>query len=116
MRLLQLHSDSIEYQPIAKEIKGAEEIQSKVSVKFEDLVVAFVAVESTDDESVALRAVEEIKKYLDTVKCARLLLYPYAHLSSDLAPPAEARKVIRSLYSIAKQSLPDVQYAPFGWT
>ena len=62
MRLLQLHSDFIEYEPIEKEIRDAEEISSKAKVRFEDLVVAFVAVENGDDESVAREAAAEIKK------------------------------------------------------
>ena len=68
MRLLQLHSDFIEYEPIEKEIRDAEEIALKSKIRLEDLVVAFVAVENRDDESVAKMAVDEIKKYLDTVK------------------------------------------------
>lgn len=116
MRLLQLHSDFIEYEPIEKEIRDAEEISSKSKVKLEDLVVAFVAVESGDDESVAKAAVDEIKKYLDTVKSSRLLVYPYAHLSSDLAPPSVAAGIIKSVESFAKESIDQVHRAPFGWT
>jgi threonyl-tRNA synthetase len=116
MRLLQLHSDFIEYEPIEKEIRDAEEIASRSKVKLEDLVVAFVAVESGDDESVAKAAVDEIKKYLDTVKSSRLLVYPYAHLSSDLAPPSVAAGIIKSVESFAKGSIDQVYRAPFGWT
>jgi threonyl-tRNA synthetase len=116
MRLLQLHSDFIEYEPIEKEIRDAEEIASKSRVRLEDLVVAFVAVESGDDESVARAAVDEIKKYLDTVKSSKLLVYPYAHLSSDLAPPVAAANLIRSVEDFAKESVNQVYRAPFGWT
>jgi threonyl-tRNA synthetase len=116
MRLLQLHSDFIEYEPIEKEIRDAEDIASKSKVRLEDLVVAFVAVENGDDESVAKAAVEEIKKYLDTVKSGRLLVYPYAHLSSDLAPPSAAVGIIKSVESFAKGSIGQVYRAPFGWT
>ncbi|HEY3094853.1 MAG TPA: threonine--tRNA ligase [Nitrososphaera sp.] len=116
MRLLQLHSDFIEYEPIEKEIKDAEDIASKSKVRLEDLVVAFVAVENGDDESVAKAAVDEIKKYLDTVKSGRLLVYPYAHLSSDLAPPSEAVGIIKSVEGFAKGSIDQVYRAPFGWT
>ena len=116
MRLLQLHSDFIEYEPIAKEIKSAEDIQSKSKVRLEELVVVFVAAEAGDDQEVVKGAFAEIKKYLDTVKNARLLIYPYAHLSSNLAPPAEAYKLIRSLEGLAKETVPEVHYAPFGWT
>ncbi|HEY8140455.1 MAG TPA: threonine--tRNA ligase [Nitrososphaera sp.] len=116
MRLLQLHSDFIEYEPIAKEIRDAEEIKSKAKVRLEDLVVAFVAVESADDENVAKEAAGEITKYLATVKCNRLLVYPYAHLSSDLAPPGVAAGLVRSVEAAAKESASEVHRAPFGWT
>ncbi|MEM3094932.1 MAG: threonine--tRNA ligase [Nitrososphaera sp.] len=117
MRLLQLHSDFIEYEPIEKEIRDAEDITSKSKVRLEDLVVAFVAVENGDDESIAKAAVDEIKKYLDTVKSGRLLVYPYAHLSSDLAPPGVAAGIIKSVESFAKgSSIGQVYRAPFGWT
>jgi threonyl-tRNA synthetase len=116
MRLLHLHSDFIEYEPIEKEIRDAEEVVLTTKIRLEDLVVAFVAVENRDDESVARMAVDEIKKYLDTVKSSRLLVYPYAHLSSDLAPPAVAIDVIKSVESFARESINQVYRAPFGWT
>ena len=46
----------------------------------------------------------------------RLLVYPYAHLSSDLAPPALAIDMIKSVESFAKGSIKQVYRAPFGWT
>src|SRR5918997_347244 len=116
MRLLQLHSDFIEYEPIQKEIRDAEDIISKSKIRLEDLVVAFVAVENRDDESIAKMAVVDIKKYLDMVKSTRLLIYPYAHLSSDLAPPTVAIDIIKSLESFAKGTINQVYRAPFGWT
>jgi threonyl-tRNA synthetase len=116
MRLLQLHSDFIEYEPIEKEIRDAEDIASKSRVRLEDLVVAFVAVENGDDESVAKAAADEIKKYLDTVKSSRLLVYPYAHLSSDLAQPSVAVDIIKSVESFARGAISQVYRAPFGWT
>jgi len=116
MRLLQLHTDFIEYEPIEKEIKDAEDIVRPSKIRLEDLVVVFVAVENLDDESIARMAVDEIKKYLEIVKSTRLLIYPYAHLSSDLAPPTLAIDIIKSLESFAKGSINQVYRAPFGWT
>ena len=116
MRLLQLHSDFIEYEPISKEINYAEENVSKSKVRLEDLVVTLIAVEDDDDESIAKIAADEIKKYLDIVKSKRLLIYPYAHLSSNLASPLTAAEIIKSVERIAKESLSDVHRAPFGWT
>ncbi|HLE35004.1 MAG TPA: threonyl-tRNA synthetase editing domain-containing protein, partial [Nitrososphaerales archaeon] len=114
MRILQLHSNFIEYEPVEKEITSAEETEKK-KVRLEDVVVAFVAVESGDDESVAKTAIDEIKKSLSNVKCNRLLLYPYAHLSSNLASPSTALSVIKSMESLAKDGI-EVHRAPFGWT
>ena len=116
MQLLQLHSDFIEYEPIQKEIRDAEDVILKSKVRIEDLVVAFVAVENRDDESIAKMAAVEIKKYLDMVKSTRLLIYPYAHLSSDLAPPTAAIDIIKSLESFSKETINQVYRAPFGWT
>src|SRR5829696_9020508 len=116
MRLLHLHSDFIEYEPISKEIKDAEENISISKVRFEDLVVTFIAVEHEDDESIAKAAVDEIKKYLDTVKSEKVLIYPYAHLSSDLASPKYAFELLKLTERIAKDMKLYVNRAPFGWT
>ena len=116
MRLLQLHSDFVEYQPIAKEIREAEENVSSSKVRFEDLVVSLVAIENGDDENLAKIAVNEIERYLATVKSKRLLIYPYAHLTSDLALPERALEVILSIEKFAKERFVDVHRAPFGWT
>jgi threonyl-tRNA synthetase len=116
MRMLHLHSDFIEYEPVSKEIKDAEEIISGSKVRFEDLVVTFIAVEQGDDESIAKAAVDEMKKYLDTVGSKKILLYPYAHLSSDLAPPKYAYELLKLTERMAKDMRFYVSRAPFGWT
>ena len=117
MRILHLHSDFIEYEPIAKELKkGAEEVISRSKVRLEELAVILVAVEQEDDETVVGLAVEEIKNFCRTVKTNRILIYPYSHLSSNLAPPEVAMQILDSLQK-AVASLPfDVHRAPFGWT
>jgi threonyl-tRNA synthetase len=117
MRILQLHSDFIEYEPIAKEIKLAEDLDSKSKVRLDDLVVVFIAVENADDESIAKSAADEIEKYLGTIKSNKVLLYPYAHLSSNLAAPSQAVAVIKSLENLlASAGNIKVFRAPFGWT
>ena len=114
--MLNLHSDFIEYEPISKEINDAEENISGSKIRFEDLVVTFIAVERGDDESIAKAAVDEIKKYLDTVKSERLLIYPYAHLSSDLASAKYAYELLKLTERMAKDMKVFVSRAPFGWT
>jgi len=48
MRLIQLHSDFVEYTPVRKEIDTAEENISREKVRLEDLVVIMAAVEKGD--------------------------------------------------------------------
>ena len=114
MRVLQLHSDFIEYKPIKKEIAMAEKSEKKAE-KFEDIVVLFVAVEEGDNERVAKRAMEEIKLNLDKLKASRVLIYPYAHLSSNLAKPAEALSIIKAMEKHARDSGLETHRTPFGW-
>src|SRR5919206_3274085 len=116
MRILQLHSDFIEYEPVSKEINDAEENISKNKVRLEDVVVTLVSIEVNDDKDIVKNAVNEIKKYMDTVKSNRLLIYPYAHLSSCLASPATAAEIIKSVEDISKEVIDEVHRAPFGWT
>jgi threonyl-tRNA synthetase len=116
MRLIQLHSDFIEYTPVRKEIEQAEENISNDKVRLEDLVVILAAVEKGDDEAVVHEAVDEVRKYLNAVKSEKILIYPYAHLSSNLAPPKEAFDILKLFEDTARKLLPDVHRAPFGWT
>jgi threonyl-tRNA synthetase len=114
MRILQLHSYFIEFLPIQKEVSEAEE-SDRQRQRFEEIVVVFTAIEKEDTDSVAQEAVNSIKSFLDKLKITRLLIYPYAHLSSDLAPPRTARKVIEALAKYAKNAGLQVVRAPFGW-
>ena len=114
MRILQLHCDSIEYTPTKKEIKTAEENVSTNTIRLEELVVAFVAIEKEDDSSVAQDAIQQIKTSMEKIGCKKLLLYPYAHLSSNLASPSIAISLLKEMESSAKEL--DVSHSPFGWT
>ena len=113
MRILQLHCDSIEFTPVKKEIKSAEDIEPS-SKKIEEVVVAFVAIEEGDNSIVAKKAMSEITESMKKVGCNRLLLYPYAHLSSKLASPSTALSILKEMESLAQDL--QVSRAPFGWT
>jgi threonyl-tRNA synthetase len=112
VRILQLHCDSIEYTPTKKEIKSAEEISPETK-RLEEVVVAFIAIEEGDDSEVAKKAISEIKSSMVKVGCNKLLLYPYAHLSSHLASPSLALNLLKEMES---QANCEVSHAPFGWT
>jgi len=113
VRILQLHCDHIEYNPTKKEIASAEEITPEPK-RFEEIVVAFVAVEEEDDSTIAKKAIDEIKESMEKIGCKKLLLYPYAHLSSKLAAPTTALSVLKEMESLGSDL--DISRAPFGWT
>lgn len=116
MRILLLHADFIEYQPISKEIQTAEDIPSKSSKKIDEVIVALVAVEKDDDESLTEEVGSELKTYGQMIKCDNLLIYPYAHLSSDLAGPSIAQSLLNSIEEKSRNLFKTVNRAPFGWT
>ena len=114
MRILQLHSNFIEYEAVEKEITLAEEPEKKHD-RLEDVVVLFVAVEEGDDLNVARKAMESTKESLCKLKVDKVLIYPYAHLSNNLAKPADALKILKEMKSLAKELGLEAYSAPFGW-
>jgi len=114
MRILQLHSNFIEYKPIQKEIAIAEETEKKM-VRLEEIVVLFTAVEEGDNATVAKKAIDEVQAFLEKLKVNRILIYPYAHLSSNLAKPTEALKTVKLMEAYAKGKDIETYRAPFGW-
>ena len=114
MRILQLHCDHIEYTPTKKEIQSAEDIENPQTQRLDDLVVVFVAMENGDDSSVAQNALSQIKASMEKIGCKKLLLYPYAHLSSNLAKPSIAMSLLKEMEDSSSEL--EVSHSPFGWT
>lgn len=115
MKSLQLHVDFIEYQPISRESRIAEEA-SREPARFSEGVVLFTTIEQEDDEDVARALIEEVKKHMERIGSTRLLIYPYAHLSGRLAHPARALAILREMERAAREGGLEVYRAPFGWT
>ncbi len=114
MKILQFHVDFIEYRPIKKEVANAEDIDPK-PVRKEDLLVLFTAVEHGDDEALARTAVSDAEKFADNLKVNRIMIYPFAHLSQNLAKPSEAFFILKKMEEDAKSSGLETFRAPFGW-
>jgi len=114
MRILQNHSDFIEYTPIEKEIRNAEEAEKK-TVRYENIVVIFTAVEKEDNTSIAKKAIDEIKESLEVIKCNKILIYPFVHLTNNPASAELALKVLKEMEKYAKESDLETYRAPFGW-
>jgi threonyl-tRNA synthetase len=117
MQLLLIHSNYIEYET-KKQTPVAEKIdESLKSGRLEEVLTAFTAVESVDEanpEEAIEKAVSEIEKVAAQVKTNRIMLYPYAHLSSDLSSPKVAVQVLKGIET-ALSGKYEVKRAPFGW-
>ncbi len=116
MRLLLIHSDYIEYEA-KKKTRMAEEC-TVLSDKETEALTVFCAVESIDEEDlegVVLQAIEEVKKTAGQVHVDKIVVYPYAHLSSDLASPETAVTALIALKEGLDEEGFTVKRAPFGW-
>ena len=114
MRILQLHSNFIVYTPVQKEIQIAEEAEKKEN-RVEEVVVLFTAVEEGDNVALAQKAIDDVRAFLGKQKTNRILIYPFAHLSSNLSNPGEALKIIKAMEAYAKEKGIETFRAPFGW-
>ncbi len=119
MKLLFIHSDFLEYH-VTEAVKGiAEPIEDTGREgKMEETLVVFTAVENGDLEGLdelLTRIEDEVTKTAGTLNVKSAVLYPYAHLSSDLAPPKEAVKVIKAMEDRLKTTGLEIMRSPFGW-
>lgn len=117
MRILAIHADYIEFAAKKKAFPQAEENISKEKERIEECLVIFTAVEKPDEQNFADtlgRYVQEIKNIAQQVSTTNIVLYPYAHLSSNLSSPQAAEKLMKEAEGILSQRY-RVSRAPFGW-
>ena len=117
MKLLLIHSDYIEYEVKNKAISNPEEIKLKKD-RLEEALTVFIAVEKIDEKSpnqTVLDASNEIEKTAEILKVKNIMLYPYAHLSSNLGSPKIAKEILIELEYNLKNKYYNVKRSPFGW-
>ena len=117
MRILTMHSDFIEFEPLTKAIASAEDA-AKEKKRVEECLVAFISVEKGDEgkeNPVAGKAVAEIVSVAGQVKVPRVVVYPWVHLSSTPSSPPSALKAIKLVAEGLKGKGMAVERAPFGW-
>lgn len=88
MKLLGIHADHVWYK-VTKKSKSAEPSPVPED-SLENCVLLFTCVEKRDEESpetVVSNAVSAIRKRMQTLGASRVMIFPYAHLASDLGCP-----------------------------
>ena len=114
MRTVLLHSDWIEFEPKRKAIRNPEPVEKRLH-RIENALVVLVCVEKNDDYDVAKEAVEDILTIREKVNAPRVVIYPWAHLSSNLADASKALDILISMENMLRESGTEVYRAPFGW-
>lgn len=120
MRLLFIHSDHLEFE--ATEQAGPDDLAETEGVPMAgamaECATVFISVESEDEQAIdaaVANAVAELEDVTDQLDTPNVVLYPYAHLSEDLARPDAAKSVLQKLEDELTARGYEVLRAPFGW-
>lgn len=119
MKLLLIHADHLDYKVTGEAMKNPEPIpKGKGEASFNECLVVFCAVETVDETNpsasveTGINVVEDVAKRLGV---SLVVLYPYAHLSSNLAKPTVALEILRCMEDELGRKGFKVHRAPFGW-
>lgn len=121
MKTLNLHCDYIKFKTLKKALKSIDELTPKQTTegKIKECLVVLTAIEKDDTKKIVPQLVESIKKIAADVKTKNIVLYPYAHLSSNLGSPSTAIQILdeaaKQLQSTSQQGDLNVVSAPFGY-
>ncbi|MFH1821208.1 MAG: threonine--tRNA ligase [Methanobacteriota archaeon] len=118
MQILLIHADYLEFEvkqrtPVAEDVKPEHR-----SGRLDEVLVVFSAAEEADEENmgeVAKNAAHEISNVAKNVEAMRIAIYPYAHLSSSLASPKVAVKLLDATAKQLRDLGLEVHRLPFGW-
>jgi len=118
MKILFLHVDFVKFKPLKKALKSIGELSEKEKEEkiVKEALVVMTAVEKTDSDTkkIVAKLVENVKDVAKQVKTEKVVFYPYAHLSKDLASPEHAIEIMDEAEKELKKSFSVVR-APFGY-
>jgi len=120
MKILSLHCDYIKFRPLKKALREPEQLakEDENEKEVKECLVILTSVEKSDEQNssgIAGNLVANIKDIASQVNCKKIVLYPYAHLATDLASPSEAMKILQLSETELKKQKFDVVRAPFGY-
>jgi threonyl-tRNA synthetase len=122
MRILMIHASEFSFRVTEKTSVAAaagDVSQEEMSGESGDALVCFLSVEKKDEDApdkIVAEAHQKIAEHYERVRAETLWLYPYAHLSSDLASPRMAQRVLDGLWnSFAGNGVRKLMKAPFGY-
>jgi threonyl-tRNA synthetase len=116
MRILTLHCDHITFKATKKAIQKIDNLPEKdlKEQTVKECLVVLTAVEEGDNDEIVKKMVESVEKTAGEVKADKIVLYPYAHLSSNLAKPDTALGYLTEAEHVLSKKF-KVTRAPFGY-
>ncbi|MCG2864187.1 MAG: threonine--tRNA ligase [Vulcanisaeta sp.] len=119
MRLLFIHAEDFSYQVREKAVENPEPLTPELERgSARNALVVFTTIEDSDsnDPNYVSYVVDQILDVLNKVKASQIVLYPYAHLSPNLARPSVALDILLAIYNKLREKSPvPVMRAPFGY-
>jgi len=116
MKTLNLHCDYIKFKALKKALKDIEEFGPQIlEGKSNDCLVILIAAEKNDNQKTITEVVNDINKISEQIKTKEIILYPYAHLSSNLSSPKKAIDSLNQIESRLKEENFKILRAPFGY-
>jgi threonyl-tRNA synthetase len=114
MKIITLHCDYVKFKALKKAVKDPEELKDKSEKKVDECLVVLTAVEAGDGKDTVKELVSAVEKTAKEVKTKNIVLYPYAHLSSNLSSPKVGLEVLLEAEKKLGKKL-KVTRAPFGY-
>ena len=115
MKILQWHCKKFRYKVTKPAMKTIPENRDDEEKEFENAIIVLTCVEKNDSPETGRNAIIAAKKQMDEVKASSIVVYPYAHLSSDLSLPSVAITILKEMEGFAKEKGIEVWRAPFGY-
>lgn len=121
MKIILLHCDYIKFKPLKKALKKIEDIpdSEKSEKEVREALVVLTAVEKIDSGNilnVVKKLTDNIKDIANQINAKNIVLYPYAHLSKNLASPEIAQEVLKKAEDFLKKIKKfKIVKAPFGY-
>ncbi len=116
MRVLQLDVDSISYKMVKPEASIYDSIERQEE-HIKNALVLFITIEKDDTFESAKKMFNDSLKFAEKQKVDSIVLYPFAHLSSNLEDLDKAAALYSHIKIYAKENKHNlsISSAPFGW-
>ncbi|MEB3859981.1 MAG: hypothetical protein LRS43_02095 [Desulfurococcales archaeon] len=113
MKMLFLHAKAFRFETVRPAVKEPPDPPGKGECG--NCLVVFVSVERGDGIQATARACSEISSWAGKVGAEEVLVYPYAHLSRDLAGVGEAHRALQEILECLRGKGLKAGRAPLGW-